>query len=59
MPVLNHSQSLIVMFDDTFIERLFDLVELTRNVDDESLNYSVIKLIVRFCFSSHALIYLS
>jgi len=29
-----------------FIERLFDLVELTRNVDDESLNYSVIKLIV-------------
>ncbi|CCA74873.1 related to Orc3p [Serendipita indica DSM 11827] len=36
----------LLMFDDTFIERLFDLVELTRNVDDESLNYSVIKLIV-------------
>lgn len=34
------------MFDDPFVERLFDLVELTRNVDDESLNYSVIKLIV-------------
>ncbi|KIM25009.1 hypothetical protein M408DRAFT_75011, partial [Serendipita vermifera MAFF 305830] len=34
------------MFDESFIERLFDLVELTRNVDDESLNYSVIKLIV-------------
>ncbi|KAG8806904.1 hypothetical protein FRC17_004735, partial [Serendipita sp. 399] len=34
------------MFNDNFIERLFDLVELTRNVDDESLNYSVIKLIV-------------
>ncbi|PVG03971.1 hypothetical protein CPB86DRAFT_694417 [Serendipita vermifera] len=34
------------MFDDTFIERMFDLVELTRNVDDETLNYSVIKLIV-------------
>ena len=35
------------MFSDAFIEHLFDLVELTRNVDDESLNYSVIKLIVR------------
>jgi hypothetical protein len=35
------------MFSDVFIEHLFDLVELTRNVDDESLNYSVIKLIVR------------
>lgn len=38
---------LIGMFSDAFIEHLFDLVELTRNVDDESLNYSVIKLIVR------------
>ncbi|KAG8754364.1 hypothetical protein FRC14_005155 [Serendipita sp. 396] len=34
------------MFNNNFIESLFDLVELTRNVDDESLNYSVIKLIV-------------
>lgn len=40
------SEICLGMFDDPFVERLFDLVELTRNVDDESLNYSVIKLIV-------------
>lgn len=40
------------MFSNAFIEHLFDLVELTRNVDDESLNYSVIKLIVR-ALASH------
>src|SRR5258706_14570198 len=48
---LTHSRTLLTgligMFSDAFIEHLFDLVELTRNVDDESLNYSVIKLIVR------------
>jgi len=40
------------IFSDGFIKHLFDLVELTRNVDDESLNYSVIKLIVR-ALASH------
>jgi len=40
------------IFSDGFIEHLFDLVELTRNVDDESLNSSVIKLIVR-ALASH------
>lgn len=40
------------MFSNAFIEHLFDLVELTRNVDDESLNYSLIKLIVR-ALASH------
>ena len=48
---LRRSRTLLMgltgIFSDGFIEHLFDLVELTRNVDDESLNYSVIKLIVR------------
>ena len=35
------------VFDDAFIEHLFDLVETTRNQDDETFNYAVIKLIVR------------
>lgn len=43
--------SLIVMltgiFDDQFIDCLFDLVEQTRGMHDETFNYSVIKLIVR------------
>lgn len=34
------------VFDNAFIERLFDLVEQTRAAQDESFNYSVIKLIV-------------
>ncbi|KAI0329754.1 hypothetical protein GY45DRAFT_1279051 [Cubamyces sp. BRFM 1775] len=34
------------LFDDSFIDYLFDLVEQTRNVQDETFNYSVIKLIV-------------
>lgn len=34
------------IFDDTFIEYLFDLVEQTRDMHDETFNYSVIKLIV-------------
>lgn len=33
-------------FDDTFIDHLFDLVETTRDQQDERLNYAVIKLIV-------------
>ncbi|ETW77422.1 hypothetical protein HETIRDRAFT_388964, partial [Heterobasidion irregulare TC 32-1] len=34
------------IFGDDFIDRLFDLVEQTRNMQDETFNYSVIKLIV-------------
>ncbi|TFK52944.1 hypothetical protein OE88DRAFT_1733924 [Heliocybe sulcata] len=34
------------VFDDSFIDRLFDLVEETRTMQDETFNYSVIKLIV-------------
>ena len=36
------------MFDDNFIDYLFDLVEQTREIQDETFNYSVIKLIVSF-----------
>lgn len=34
------------IFNESFIDRLFDLVEETRNMQDETFNYSVIKLIV-------------
>ncbi|KAJ7628756.1 hypothetical protein FB45DRAFT_834743 [Roridomyces roridus] len=34
------------IFDDAFIDYLFDLVEETRHMQEETLNYSVIKLIV-------------
>ncbi|KLO18938.1 hypothetical protein SCHPADRAFT_844224 [Schizopora paradoxa] len=34
------------IFDDKFLDHLFDLVEQTSHLQDESLNYSVIKLIV-------------
>ena len=34
------------IFDDNFIDYLFDLVEQTRHMQDETLNYSLIKLIV-------------
>ncbi|KAI0672096.1 hypothetical protein C8Q78DRAFT_1124830 [Trametes maxima] len=34
------------IFDDSFIDYLFDLVEQTRDQHDETFNYSVIKLIV-------------
>ncbi|KAK8846670.1 hypothetical protein IAR55_005757 [Kwoniella newhampshirensis] len=36
----------LFQFDDTFIDHLFDLVETTRDQQDERLNYAVIKLIV-------------
>ncbi|KAF5384348.1 hypothetical protein D9615_003171 [Tricholomella constricta] len=36
------------IFDDAFIDYLFDLVEQTRHMHDETFNYSVIKLIVSF-----------
>ena len=35
------------VFDDSFLDKLFDLVEQTRSMHDETFNYSVIKLIVR------------
>jgi len=34
------------IFSDSFIDYLFDLVEQTRHMQDETFNYSVIKLIV-------------
>lgn len=34
------------IFDDDFIDYLYDLVEQTRAMQDESFNYSVIKLLV-------------
>ncbi|KAJ7076503.1 hypothetical protein B0H15DRAFT_595737 [Mycena belliarum] len=34
------------IFDDPFIDYMFDLVEQTRQMQDETFNYSVIKLIV-------------
>jgi len=34
------------IFTNSFIEHLFELVEQTRHMQDETLNYSVIKLIV-------------
>jgi len=53
---LRRSRTLLMgltgIFSDGFIVHLFDLAELTRNVDDEFLNFSVIKLIVR-ALASH------
>lgn len=41
---------LVEIFDDDFIDYLYDLVEQTKYMQDESFNYSVIKFIVRhFC----------
>lgn len=34
------------VFNNAFIDSLFDLVEQTREMQDETFNYSVIKLIV-------------
>ncbi|KAJ7594397.1 hypothetical protein C8J56DRAFT_821029 [Mycena floridula] len=34
------------IFDDSFIDSLFELVEQTRHMQDDTFNYSVIKLIV-------------
>ncbi|EIW68669.1 hypothetical protein TREMEDRAFT_39577 [Tremella mesenterica DSM 1558] len=36
----------LAQFDDTFIDHLFDLVEVTRDQQDERLNYAVIKLLI-------------
>ena len=38
------------VFNDHFLDKLFDLVEQTRSMHDETFNYSVIKLIVRLMF---------
>ena len=38
--------SMLEIFDDAFIDYLFDLVEQTRQLHDDTFNYSVIKLIV-------------
>ena len=48
------------IFDDDLIDYLFDLVEQTKFMQDETFNYSVIKLIVRFliCILCHTLILL-
>ena len=40
----------IEVFSDRFLDKLFDLVEQTRSMHDETFNYSVIKLIVRLVF---------
>ncbi|KAI0783275.1 hypothetical protein C8Q75DRAFT_726427 [Abortiporus biennis] len=44
--VQNLSMQDLKLFDDTFIDHLFDLVEQTREQSDETFNYSVIKFIV-------------
>lgn len=36
------------MVDEEFVGYLFDLVEHTRDIDDEAINYSVVKLILVF-----------
>ena len=41
------SEQFAELFDDYFIETLFEYVEKTRNMPDETLNYSFIKLLVR------------
>jgi hypothetical protein len=38
--------SLLEIFDDAFIDYLFELVEQTRYMHDDTFNYSVIRLIV-------------
>lgn len=39
----------LAQFDDHFIDHLFEMVETTRDQQDERLNYAVIKLIVSSC----------
>lgn len=40
------SEQDLLVFRDSFIDHLFELVEQTRFLPDETFNYSVIKLIV-------------
>jgi len=44
---LTHCLTFQGVFDDDFLDYLFDLVEQTRHMQDEAFNYSVICLIVR------------
>ena len=41
------------VFNNAFIDSLFDLVEQTREMQDETFNYSVIKLIVSSLYIFH------
>lgn len=43
--VILHILSYLDGFDDSFIDRLFEMVEITRDTD-EVLNYAIIRLIV-------------
>ena len=40
------TRSILEIFDEAFVDYLFDLVEQTRDMHDDTFNYSVIKLIV-------------
>jgi len=45
--LFNHLQNFEPeIFGDSFIDYLFDLVEQTKYMQDETFNYSVIKLVV-------------
>lgn len=41
-------QNILDAFDESLIGNLFELVELTRDQEDETFNYNLIKLIVSF-----------
>lgn len=41
------------IFTDAFIDQLFDLVEMTRDLPEETFNYGLIKLIVRCNHITH------
>ena len=40
----------LAQFDDSFIDHLFEMVETTRDNQDETLNYAVIRLIASDLF---------
>jgi hypothetical protein len=42
------SSTELAQFDDAFIDHLFEMVETTRDHQDERLNYAVIRLIVSY-----------
>ena len=50
--LISYWHTLLEIFDDAFIDYLFDLVEQTRHMHDETFNYGVIKLIV----STHVIV---
>jgi hypothetical protein len=47
--------TLVELFTGEFIDHLFELVERTRLLYDEALNYALIKLLVRLASSSFCL----